>query len=392
VWLGYTARKQIYGALDEAIADPSCTVEMFAYDLNDPGTANRCLSLASMGRIRMMLDNAALHSSTPGKPSEEDDFTQMFVNAAHPGSEIFRCRFARYSHCKVIILKKNGAAYRVLTGSTNFAITGICVNANHIVAFDRADVAQYYSDVFNACWKVGKAEPFRTSAFATAPKAFNSGGIPDTTIEFSPHDSVYAGKLLDGITAHIQGPSIKSVLFAVMEMGTTSSGSLIRALREIHRNDSIYSYGVTDNSSGDISLYKPGRKIGLLIDAKSATRELPPPFHDEAPLPGHAIHHKFVITNFNKPSARVYCGSSNLALGGETQNGDNLICIKDEDVATVFAIEAMRLTDHYNFRSVREPDLGPPNKKPQILDNTGSWVDKFFDPADIRCVERTVLA
>ena len=49
-------------------------------------------------------------------------------------------------------------------------------------------------------------------------------------------------------------------------------------------------------------------------------------------------------------SARVYCGSSNLALGGETQNGDNLLCIKDTDVATVFAIEAFRLTDHYNYR------------------------------------------
>jgi hypothetical protein len=62
-----------------------------------------------------------------------------------------------------------------------------------------------------------------------------------------------------------------------------------------------------------------------------------------------------VITNFNRSTARVWCGSSNLALGDEKDKGDNLICIKDQDVATAFAIEAMRLTDHYNFRSVREP-------------------------------------
>ena len=43
-----------------------------------------------------------------------------------------------------------------------------------------------------------------------------------------------------------------------MEMGDTSTGTLIRALRGLHKNDTIYTYGVTDNSSGDISLYKPG--------------------------------------------------------------------------------------------------------------------------------------
>ena len=99
-----------------------------------------------------------------------------------------------------------------------------------------------------------------------------------------------------------------------------------------------------------------------------------------------------MITNFNRSTARIWCGSSNLALGGEEDNGDNLICIKDQDVATAFAIEAMRLTDHYNFRSVREPDIGPPNQEPKKHDDTGSWVNKFFDPNDIRCVEREILA
>jgi phosphatidylserine/phosphatidylglycerophosphate/cardiolipin synthase-like enzyme len=392
-WLGYTARGQIYETLDEALHDNAVEVEMFAYDFKDPGVAQRCLDLAAAGRIRIILDNATLHRTQAGKPTtEEDDFEVRFKAAAAASAEIFRCRFDRYSHCKIIILKKNGAAFRVLTGSTNFAITGLCVNANHVILFDRPNVAQYYSDVFNNVWQVGKAAPFRTTDFSTKPKKFTGTGFPSTEINFSPHTDTRAAEVLDEITALIQKPSTKSVLFAVMEMGDTSTGTLIRALRDLHKNDSIYTYGVTDNSSGDISLYKPGRKNGLLIDASQARRELPPPFKAEASLPGHAIHHKFVITNFNRSTARVWCGSSNLALGGETQNGDNLICIKDQDVATAFAIEAMRLTDHYNFRSVREPDIGPPNQKPMKLDDTGAWVNKFFDPNDIRYVERKVLA
>ncbi|MGH9946548.1 MAG: phospholipase D-like domain-containing protein [Pyrinomonadaceae bacterium] len=394
IWLGYTARQQVYDLLDEAIGDGTTEIEMFAYDLNDPGVAERCLQLAAVGRIKIILDNAALHTTAAGAAnlSEEDDFEQRFIAAAGAGAEVFRCRFGRYSHCKVIILKKNGNAVRVLTGSTNFAVTGLCVNANHVIIYDRADVAKYYSDVFNFCWQDGKAGTFRPSIFATNTKVFSGSGLPRTEIEFSPHDEPYAQNLLDTITEHIQKPSTKSVLFAVMEMGDNSTGSLIRALRDLHKNDAIYTYGVTDNSSGDISLYKPGRKNGLLIDAKKAKRELPPPFKTEPNLPGHAIHHKFVITNFNKSSARVYCGSSNLALGGEKANGDNLICIKNQDVATAFAIEAMRLTDHYNFRSVREPDVGQPNQTPKKLDDTGKWVNKFFDPADIRFVERKTLA
>jgi len=179
-----------------------------------------------------------------------------------------------------------------------------------------------------------------------------------------------------------------------MDMGKKSTGSLIPALREIHKDDTKFTYGVTDDSAGEISLYKPGKKEGILIDAKKANRELPPPFKKEFNLGlAHAIHHKFVVTNFNMNSARVYCGSSNLALGGEVSNGDNLLCIKDEDVATVFAIEALRLTDHYNFRSVKDQPKKPGViTKPAILDKTGKWVDKFFDKNDIRSVERNILA
>ena len=44
---------------------------------------------------------------------------------------------------------------------------------------------------------------------------------------------------------------------------------------------------------------------------------------------GHQIHHKFVVCGFNGDDPVVYCGSSNLALGGEQHNGDNLLEIHD---------------------------------------------------------------
>jgi hypothetical protein len=56
-----------------------------------------------------------------------------------------------------------------------------------------------------------------------------------------------------------------------------------------------------------------------------------------------------VVCGLNGDDPVVYCGSSNLANGGEHLNGDNLLEIHDEDVAMAFGIEALALVDHYNF-------------------------------------------
>ncbi len=395
VWLGFSARKKTYDLLNEALHNDAISVDMYAYDFNDPGIAQMCLDLAVKGKIRMIIDNnSSLHTGTN---STEDDFEQRFILNATGNAEIFRCHFARYSHCKIIILKNNGKPYKVLTGSTNFSYTGFYINANHVMVFDNERVATYFDDVFNSCWKDGKAPAFRLLNFALSPRKFYKPAVPTTEINFSPHNPEYAAELIDAITKNVMDKKTKSVLFSVMEMGESTTGSLIPALRELHKNDAIYTYGVTDSSGDEISLYKPGRKNGLLINAKAAKRELPPPFNEEHSLgSAHAIHHKFVVINFNKSDAKVYCGSSNLALGGEKENGDNLLCIKDADVATAFAIEAIRLTDHYNFRSLKDKEeKNAANgivKEPVKLDNTGKWVEKFYDENDIRCVERKLFA
>jgi hypothetical protein len=396
-WLGFNARKMIYEMLDEAIRDSSISVDMFAYDFSDPVVAEICLCLSSMGRIKIILDNAALHAGEKKDgPTREDDFENRFNEKAKGHSEIYRCKFGRYSHCKIIILRKGEKAYKVLTGSTNFSSNGLYVNANHVLLYDNEEVAGYYDEVFNACWKNGTKAKFIKTPYASKDEKFTSSELPVSSVNFSPHCPDYAEELIDSITDSVIGKDVKSVLFSIMDLGEKSTGSLIKALRLIHKNDSIFTYGVTDNCGKEISLYKPGKKTGILINAKSSRKELPPTFAKEHSLPGHAIHHKFIVKNFNMDSARVYCGSSNLALGGESNNGDNLICIKNSEVATAFAIEAFRLTDHYNLQSLQDDKKKNKKKgeKQKIvkLDDTGKWVERFYNKNDIRYVERNILA
>ena len=46
----------------------------------------------------------------------------------------------------------------------------------------------------------------------------------------------------------------------------------------------------------------------------------------------------------------VFTGSSNLAEGGEQANGDSLIMIEDQALASIYAIEALKIFDHYAYR------------------------------------------
>jgi len=59
-------------------------------------------------------------------------------------------------------------------------------------------------------------------------------------------------------------------------------------------------------------------------------------------------------------------------------------------------LKALRLTDHYNFRSITEKTEEDKNKgiktEPAKLDDTGKWVEKFYDKDDIRYVERKLFA
>jgi hypothetical protein len=116
---------------------------------------------------------------------------------------------------------------------------------------------------------------------------------------------------------------------------------------------------------------------------------VPHPFRKEvAGGSGQIIHHKFVVCDFNGENPKVYAGSSNLA-NAESSNGDNLVEFADGDVATKYAVEAIRLIDHYRFRSVQNKATA---ETPLRLKRRGEgWARDFFDPKSPRSLERTVF-
>jgi phosphatidylserine/phosphatidylglycerophosphate/cardiolipin synthase-like enzyme len=411
-WLGFTAREKIFALLDEVVKDKNLVVDVFAYDLNEPDLIEVLLKLARQGRIRIILDNAALHHSTK-KPAPEDEFEKLFVKAAGKKKLMLRGKFGRFAHDKVFIVSKKGAkknsAIKVLTGSTNFSVTGFYVNSNHILVYDDAQVAGFYADVFEQAWSTGvKKAAFQKSVLSNKTFSSTAKTTPKTDFMFSPHTEDQAGKVLKVVVDRInkegkKGKKVGSVLFAVMQIdGSTSPVYL--SLKSLHKKQNIFSYGISDSSKG-ISLYPVGKKNGVLVTGKPSNTILPPPFNQVPNIGGfgHQVHHKFVVCGFNNDDPVVFCGSSNLAPGGEANNGDNLLAIHDGDVATVFAIEALSLVDHFDF--LDRSSAGPKGKKKAppasksgaaekagfFLGTTDKWVEKYFDPRDLHFVDRELF-
>jgi hypothetical protein len=239
--------------------------------------------------------------------------------------------------------------------------------------------------------------------------------LPATTATFSPHAAALADSILQGLVTRINtegdvaSPKIGSVFFAVMGLTGPGQNPVYDALNNVHENHSIFSFGISD-APKSVSLYGVGEQGGVLVTGKPGATMLPPPFSQVPNIAFHEIHHKFVVCGFNGDDPVVYCGSSNLAEGGEQKNGDNLLAIRDADVATAFVIETLLLVDHYNFldnlatktqaKSTTTAAVAPVATADKqsaaaavgwFLSTTDGWTNKYFDPTDMHYVDRRLF-
>jgi hypothetical protein len=377
-WLGYHARKLVFDFVNECLTDKSVTVDLFAYDLDEPDFVRAMQKLGI--RLRAYLDNAPLHTK---KGALEIEAHKLLVKSAG-AANVKQGHFKRFAHDKVMIQKKNGKPVKVLTGSANFSVRGLYVQANNILVFDDPATAELYEAAFEESFT--NAAKFSSSDIAQGWHDVNATGLPKFSVCFSPHKTgnISLQKVADAIQK-----AKSSVLFAVMAL--SGGGGVMDDLKSLPKKK-IFSYGMTQTSGG-IKVYKPGQSDGILVPFEYLKGKVPPPFHDEySGGSGIVIHDKFVVVDFNGDDPVVFTGSSNLAAGGEMQNGDNLLAIYDEEVATAYAIEAIRLVDHYHFRAQMK---GATASKPLCLlgnDAKVKWWQPAYDPKNIICKERVLFS
>jgi hypothetical protein len=333
-WLGFEARRLIFGLLDEAISDPKVTVDAMIYEMREPDVLRRLQQLGP--RLRALVDD---HGESGGPESPE---TVSCQRLEAEGAAVRRTHFGRQQHNKVLIVRRDGKPVRVLTGSTNFSLRGLYIQANNALLFENDGVARLYAEVFEAYW--AKPGRFKSNPLAQTWHLVRDLAESRFSFCFSPHK---ANSLSLDPVARAIDEAESSVLYAVVFLSQLT-GQVRDALEDLV-NRSLFSYGVAQRT-GKLSIHKPDGSRGLLPFAYIG-ENAPEPFKREwSGGDGNMVHHKFLVTDFNGARPKVFTGSSNLAAGGELQNGDNMILIEDRKVAVAYAIEALRLFDHFHFR------------------------------------------
>src|SRR5205823_20747 len=130
-------------------------------------------------------------------------------------------------------------------------------------------------------------------------------------------------------------------------------GVVLDAIKAVTTNDKLFVYGISDRRVGGLDVQLPNGNVAP-VRPSALTENVPEPFKSEPTGGGGTrMHHKFVVIDFDKPTARVYMGSFNFSLAADTSNGENLLLIRDRRIAVSYVVEAIRLFDHYHFRTAQ---------------------------------------
>jgi len=370
-WLGFEAYQLIFDFLDDVVADETLELDFFAYDLNEPDIVDRLEKIGP--RLRAIIDDSKDHK----QPTTAESQTARRLAQSAGADRVQRMHFSGLQHNKVLIARRNGAALKVLFGSTNFSFRGLYIQANNALVFRAPEAAALFAQVFELAFTDPKG--FASNPISQQWHLVQVPGKPPVHFCFSPHrDSDLS---LNPIGAAID-QATSSVFFVIAFLNQAKTGAVREAIDRLE-DKSVFSYGISDRAGG-LQVKKPDGTSGI-VDFEFLAKNAPEPFKSEwSGGKGIHEHDKFIVTDFNLPTAKVFTGSSNLSVSGEEKNGDNMVMIEDPRVATSYAIEALRIFDHLQFRTKMQKAASPKSKdpmtlqKPTAISGKPAWFEKFY--------------
>jgi len=338
-WMGFEAREVILDTLDQAIKDKA-EVRVVAYDLNVPDVVERLEKIGK--RLKIIIDDSKEH----GEAKSAETQAEKRLRASAGKENVTRQHMKSLQHNKTIVVD-GPKVKKVVFGSTNLSWRGFYVQSNNAVvvegrkpvALARAAFDKYFDD---------------PDGFGDSDSAkLTDLGLKDidARVAFSPHAK--SNSLLKKIGDDILG-NTTSCLFYSLAFLSITPGVIKEAIKKVTRRKDIFVYGISDKKVGGIDLQMPDGNVAPVF-ASALDKNIPAPFSKEpAGGGGNRMHHKFVVIDFDKPTARVYLGSYNFSIPADEKNGENLLLIRDRRIAVSYTIEALRIFDHYHFRVAQQ--------------------------------------
>lgn len=377
-WMGFEARSAVLEVLDKAIQDKKAQVRVVAYDLSEPGVVTRFEKLGS--RLKIIIDNDAAH----GEPESGETQAEHRLSASAGKKNVKRQHMGKLQHNKTIVV--DGPTIKAaVCGSTNFTWRGFFVQSNNAVILRGRKAIQPFLKAFDDYWNNDTPAGFGATGSALWT-ALGLDGI-NAKVAFSPHSADNA--LLQSIADDLRTNTTSSLFYSLAFLYQTP-GVIRSAIEQVTKDPKIFVYGISDRKVGGIDLLKPDGNVAPVFPSALTGKGVPEPFKSEPKGGGgNRMHHKFIVVDFDKPSARVYLGSYNFSVPADRQNGENLLLIRNRRIATSYMIEALRIFDHHHFR-VAQQEAKKAKKKLQLKKpptqpgETAWWEEDYIDKRKIR--------
>jgi hypothetical protein len=390
-------RPQLLALLD-SVKKNNGHVYAALYELNDP---ELIAGLTALGQnCHLILANGAF------KPPDTDE--NKTVRAQLRGKVDLHDRIVpngHFAHNKfVVFCDADGKPERVLTGSTNWTMTGLCTQANNGIIVEDPNVA----DDFLAEWKLlltakNDYPPELATTNSTAKTIPVDGGR--ITQWFAPtsdaQDLAYARKLISAAK--------DSILFLFFNPGAFVAAdkpkqwTLLQNILVRHHSDSpdfnsaLYIRGVVNQEIPNLTTESPGgaQKHASLdpsaptnpVTLFSGGKEPPQPVTFEAMVPaniksafgkwdtevmgsGVHVHSKVIVLDPFGENPVVMTGSHNLGYKASSKNDDNLMIVEgNAPLAAAYAVNIIAIYQTYRWNSYVEAHRKDPKVWHGLVDN-----------------------
>ena len=378
------------------------------YELNDP---ELLAGLTAIGqKCHLVLANGAF------KPPENDENKKVRDNLRHKVDLHDRLVSSpHFAHNKfVVFCDQNGKPERVLTGSTNWTMTGLCTQANNGLIVDDPEVAQYFLDEWHHIKDAKNGYPADFATFNSTSKTFALDGssitqwfVPTTDAQ----DLEFARKLISNAK--------DGVLFLFFNPGTfagpdkpekqwTLLQNIVARDHDSTRpdyNPNLYVRGVVNQEIAGLTTENPGRtKKHAVLDPSqpanpvtlfSGAKQPPQRLRYDAMVPknikdtfheweteilgsGVHIHSKVIVLDPFGANPVVMTGSHNLGFKASHSNDDNLMIVQgNAPLAAAYAANIIAIYQAYRWNAYVEAHRQDPQVWHGLVDSD-TWQDGYL--------------
>jgi phosphatidylserine/phosphatidylglycerophosphate/cardiolipin synthase-like enzyme len=402
-------RPQLLALLDEAKKNNG---EVYAalYELNDPELIDRLKGLGK--KCHLLLANGAF--GPPDNDENKDvraelrdvvDLYDRIVTSGH------------FAHNKfLVVCDSSGNPLRVLSGSTNWTMTGLCTQANNGVIVDSPDLAADFLNEWKLLKEAANGYPRSLAAANSTAKTIEVDSCRITQW-FAPtsdaQDLEYARQLInaaqDGILFLFFNPGAFVSADKPAKKWTLLQNILFRHQADSpNYNPGLYMRGIVNQqipgltspatesgggsqmsaaldpsvSDNPVSLFNSGNKPPQRLTHEAMVpKNIKDVFHNwtaEMLGTGVHIHSKVIVLDPFGKNPVVMTGSHNLGYKASSKNDDNLMIVEgNAPLAAAFAANIIAIYNTYSWNAYVEAHRNDPKVWHGLVDND-QWQSNYL--------------